>query len=111
MGQALRDMYGNQMVVMGFDFAHGSFNAVGVSSTGSYSSLGPHTVQTPPNYSYEDYFVSASMPRFVLPLFPAFWVMAETLERRSVPRWAVAAVGAAGLGLLVPLFVNWYYIF
>jgi hypothetical protein len=52
-----------------------------------------------------------SMPRFVLPLFPAFWVMAETLERRGVPRWAVAAVGAAGLGLLVPLFVNWYYIF
>jgi len=52
-----------------------------------------------------------SMPRFVLPLFPAFWVMIEILERRRVPRWAVAAVGAAGLGLLVPLFVNWYYIF
>ncbi len=52
-----------------------------------------------------------SMPRFVLPLFPAFWVMAEVLERRRVPRSAVAAVGAAGLGLLVPLFVNWYYIF
>lgn len=52
-----------------------------------------------------------SMPRFVLPLFPAFWAMAETLDRWRVPRWAVAAVGAAGLGLLVPLFVNWYYIF
>lgn len=52
-----------------------------------------------------------SMPRFVLPLFPAFWVMAAVLERRRVPRSAVAAVGAAGLGLLVPLFVNWYYIF
>lgn len=52
-----------------------------------------------------------SMPRFVLPLFPAFWAMAELLARWRVPRWAVAAVGAAGLGLLVPLFVNWYYIF
>ncbi len=52
-----------------------------------------------------------SMPRFVLPLFPVFWAIAEVLERWRVPRWAVAAVGAAGLGLLVPLFVNWYYIF
>jgi len=52
-----------------------------------------------------------SMPRFVLPLFPAFWVMAQLLERWRIPRWAVAAVGAAGLGLLVPLFVNWYFIF
>ncbi len=52
-----------------------------------------------------------SMPRFVLPLFPAFWALAQTVEARRVPRWAVAAVGAAGLGLLVPLFVNWYYIF
>jgi hypothetical protein len=52
-----------------------------------------------------------SMPRFVLPLFPAFWAMAELAERWKVPRWAVAGVGAAGLGLLVVLFVNWYYIF
>jgi len=52
-----------------------------------------------------------SMPRFVLPLFPAFWAMAGLLGRWRVPRWAVASVGAAGLGLLVPLFVNWYYIF
>jgi hypothetical protein len=52
-----------------------------------------------------------SMPRFVLPLFPAFWAMAEVLGRWRVPRWAVAAVGAAGLGLLAPLFINWYYIF
>ncbi|HEU4355830.1 MAG TPA: mannosyltransferase family protein [Actinomycetota bacterium] len=52
-----------------------------------------------------------SMPRFVLPLFPAFWALAELLDRSRVPRWAAAAVGAAGLGLLVPLYVNWYYIF
>jgi hypothetical protein len=52
-----------------------------------------------------------SMPRFVLPLFPAFWAAAEVLERRRVPPWAAAAVGAAGLGLLLPLYVGWYYIF
>ncbi|HEX9124735.1 MAG TPA: mannosyltransferase family protein, partial [Actinomycetota bacterium] len=52
-----------------------------------------------------------SMPRFVLPLFPAFWAMAEASERRPLTRTAVAAVGAAGLGVLTLLFVNWYYIF
>jgi hypothetical protein len=52
-----------------------------------------------------------SMPRFVLPLFPVFWAISELAERWKVPRWAVAGVGAAGLGLLVVLFVNWYYIF
>jgi Gpi18-like mannosyltransferase len=52
-----------------------------------------------------------SMPRFVLPLFPAFWAIAELAERWRIPRAAVAAVAAAGLGCLMVLFVNWYYIF
>jgi hypothetical protein len=52
-----------------------------------------------------------SMPRFVLPLFPAFWALAELTERWRIPEKVVAAVGAAGLALLVVLFVNWYYIF
>ncbi|HZP89618.1 MAG TPA: hypothetical protein VFC04_01330 [Actinomycetota bacterium] len=52
-----------------------------------------------------------SMPRFVLPLFPAFWVLAEASERGRLPRTVVVGVGAAGLGLLTLLFVNWYYIF
>jgi Mannosyltransferase (PIG-V) len=52
-----------------------------------------------------------SMPRFVLPLFPAFWALAEFTERWRIPEKVVAAVGAAGLALLVVLFVNWYYIF
>lgn len=52
-----------------------------------------------------------SMPRFVLPLFPAFWALADLSERGRIPRSAVIAVGAAGLGLLLPLYVNWYYIF
>jgi hypothetical protein len=52
-----------------------------------------------------------SMPRFVLPLFPGFWAITELTERWSIPRAAVAAVAAAGLGFLLVLFVNWYYIF
>lgn len=52
-----------------------------------------------------------SMPRFVLPLFPAFWAVAELADRWRVPRATVAAVAAGGLGLLLVLFVNWYYIF
>lgn len=52
-----------------------------------------------------------SMPRFVLPLFPAFWAIAEVTRRWRVPRAAVVGVGAAGLGCLTVLFVNWYYIF
>jgi hypothetical protein len=52
-----------------------------------------------------------SMPRFVLPLFPAFWAAAELAERVEIPRWALAAAGAAGLGVLSLLTVNWYYIF
>jgi Gpi18-like mannosyltransferase len=52
-----------------------------------------------------------SMPRFVLPLFPAFWALAEVTERARIPRWAVVGVEAAGLGLLALLTVNWYYIF
>jgi Gpi18-like mannosyltransferase len=52
-----------------------------------------------------------SMPRFVLPLFPAFWAGAELADRWRVPRATVVAVAAGGLGLLLVLFVNWYYIF
>ena len=44
-------------------------------------------------------------------LFPVFWAASELAGRYSIPRWALAAVGAAGLGLLGLLTVNWYYIF
>ena len=52
-----------------------------------------------------------SMPRFVLPLFPAFWGLALGLERFRIPRSAALAAGAVGLGVLSVLTVNWYYIF
>ena len=52
-----------------------------------------------------------SMPRFILPLFPAFWAIALASERLHIPRWAVVSAGAVGLGLLSLLTINWYYIF
>ena len=52
-----------------------------------------------------------SMPRFVLPLFPAYWAIAEVLARLRVPRAATIGVCAALLGALTLLFVNWYYVF
>lgn len=52
-----------------------------------------------------------SLPRFALPLFPIFWAFAVAVQRRRVPHAAVVSVGAAGLGLLTVLYVNWYYIF
>ncbi|MGZ4108094.1 MAG: mannosyltransferase family protein [Actinomycetota bacterium] len=52
-----------------------------------------------------------SMPRFVLPLFPGFWAIVELCERWRIPRSALIAASAVGLGCLMVLFVNWYYIF
>jgi hypothetical protein len=52
-----------------------------------------------------------SMPRFLLPLFPAFWGLALGIERLRLPRAGILAAGAVGLGVLSVLTVNWYYIF
>ncbi len=52
-----------------------------------------------------------SMPRFVIVIFPAFWVIADATERRKIPNTAVVATFAAGFGLLATLFMNWWYIF
>ena len=41
-----------------------------------------------------------SMPRFVLPLFPAFWGLALGLERLRIPGPAALVVCAFGLGIL-----------
>lgn len=67
MGWALREMFGQAMVVMGFSFAQGTFNAVGVSGS-TYTALGPHTVSGPKYDSYEEYFSASGMPRFFLDL-------------------------------------------
>jgi hypothetical protein len=52
-----------------------------------------------------------SVPRFVVVIFPAFWILADLVERRRLPRAALVAAFAGGLSLLTVLFVNWYDIF
>jgi Mannosyltransferase (PIG-V) len=52
-----------------------------------------------------------SVPRFAAVIFPSFWVLADLVERRRLPRSALVAVFAGGLSLLTVLFVNWYDIF
>lgn len=52
-----------------------------------------------------------SMPRFVVVIFPAFWVIADATERRRIPYTAIVSGFAMGFGLLAVLFMNWWYIF
>ena len=52
-----------------------------------------------------------SVPRFSAVIFPAFWVLADLVERGRLPRAAVAAAFAGGLSLCTVLFINWYDIF
>jgi hypothetical protein len=52
-----------------------------------------------------------SVPRFAAVIFPSFWILADLVERRRLPRTAVVAAFAGGLSLLTVLFVNWYDIF
>ena len=52
-----------------------------------------------------------SMPRFLLPLFPLLWVAAVWADHRKGVHEAYLAVSAALLGVLLLLFVNWYYVF
>jgi hypothetical protein len=52
-----------------------------------------------------------SIPRFLVPLFPLLWVVAVWAERRKGVHEAYLAVSGALLGLMLLLFVNWYYVF
>ncbi|HEV3475065.1 MAG TPA: hypothetical protein VG602_06845, partial [Actinomycetota bacterium] len=52
-----------------------------------------------------------SVPRFLLPLFPLVWAVAVWAERRKGVHEAYLAVSATLLGVMLVLFVNWYYVF
>lgn len=52
-----------------------------------------------------------SMPRFVLVLFPGFWVISRAVERERLPRALVVATFAGGYALLGALFVTWWDVF
>jgi len=67
MGQALRQVYGSQMVVVGSCFGSGSFTAVTLSGN-TPQGLATQTVGVPVQDSYEDYFLNSGIPRFILDL-------------------------------------------
>jgi erythromycin esterase len=70
MGYHLRQHYGAEMVIAGFDFYQGGFQAITRSSSGTYTGLNDHTVGPPPVTSYEHYFHSGGMERMVLDVRP-----------------------------------------
>jgi erythromycin esterase len=66
MGSYLRDTFGDDMVVLGFNFFKGSFNAVGYDQWEGYTGLKKHSVVKPPKDAYSYHFRGADMPRFFL---------------------------------------------
>src|SRR5207302_2972758 len=52
-----------------------------------------------------------SVPRFVLPLFPVYWSAARWTEGSRGRHELVLVASAMLLGVLLLLFVNWYYVF
>ena len=52
-----------------------------------------------------------SLPRFILPLFPVYWVLARWSVRRPALHTGIVAGSAALLGVMTLLFVTWYYVF
>jgi erythromycin esterase len=70
MGNYLRSAYGHTMVVFGFDFYRGSFNAVtwNAATSQAVGSLTSQIADTPPADSYEQIFRGANIPMFFLDL-------------------------------------------
>lgn len=69
MGTYLREQYGNDMVVIGFDFFKGSFNAAAVDTQlERQGALSSHNVPPPPEDSYEALFHNIGLPRLYLDL-------------------------------------------
>lgn len=52
-----------------------------------------------------------SMPRFVVVIFPAFWIVGRAVERHRLPEPLVVAGFAGGYALLGALFVTWWDVF
>jgi erythromycin esterase len=78
MGSHLREEYGDDLVIVGFDFYRGSFSAVTQSASGSFTGLTTHSVGPPPDGSYEYYFHAAAIPRLILDLRDVDFSLAAT---------------------------------
>ena len=72
MGTYLRERYGDEMIVVGFSFYEGSFHSRLLAETAQMGDepgdLTEFAVTLPPEDSYESYFHSMELPRFILDL-------------------------------------------
>jgi erythromycin esterase len=68
MGAWLRKQYGDALVSFGLTFYSGSFNALTMKGPDQFGGLAVHQVGPPPDNSYEHYFHSAGLARFLLDL-------------------------------------------
>jgi erythromycin esterase len=69
MGTHLRQEYGDRLVVFGFTFHSGAFNALDYdTATDTYAGLKAHQAGPLASSSYEQYLHSAGLPRFFLDL-------------------------------------------
>ena len=69
MGSYLRERYGSDMRIFGFEFGAGLFNAVGQDTTNRrYYPLGPKKASVPPPDSYEAAWQRTGEPRLVIDL-------------------------------------------
>src|SRR5262249_11717860 len=85
MGSALRKMYGNEMVVFGFSFNHGSFQAIPQGG----GALKDFTVPAAPSGSLDATLAAAALPLFALDLRPA-------------PAWFRQPRGSRQIGAVYP---------
>ncbi|MEA2602258.1 MAG: erythromycin esterase [Acidobacteriota bacterium] len=63
MGEYLAERYGRDMVVLGFAFGQGRYNAVGLNGP-----LGPQVASSPIPGSVESYLAAPGLPRFIVDL-------------------------------------------
>lgn len=68
MGHHLRAACGDDMVIAGFDFYMGEFQAVTRTDAGTLAGLNVQWVEPPPGDSYEHYFRAPGIERFALDL-------------------------------------------
>jgi erythromycin esterase-like protein len=95
MGAFLREMYGSQMVVLGFAFNRGSFQAVG-QSAGRSTSLQRHTVSAANAGTFDATLATAGLPIFALDLrHPAAGAATSWVETAQQTRWVGAVFNAS----------------
>jgi erythromycin esterase len=68
MGMHLRERYGDEMVIFGFSFYSGGFNAIRMNDGSGPQGMTEFQIALPPEGSYEHYFHSTGWPRFFLDL-------------------------------------------